>query len=193
MAQANEVWLGWLYPQYHEKAPADAPRMEGWKPEWAAGLPETRQERADFLEVNAEWKFAFDGWVKKTCDRPLLNAWLDAVKAMGWTAKPAKKSLRQGHVVETPAGKWEFSPFSLGAEYGGEMEFFPPDMPIGVPLSSRYYPTFLDYRDPSGALPNPLVVWDRETAKMIEVAARHIVAAVPWLANAPTMVVEIHY
>lgn len=95
--------------------------------------------------------------------------------------------------VDTPAGRRECSPFRLGMALYGEMGYDFPAVPIGVALSGRYFPTFLDYRDESGTLPAPLVVWTPEMAGMIDAAVRHIVSRVPWLGRGKTMVVEMHY
>jgi hypothetical protein len=183
MATGNEIWFGYTYPEYHEKAPADAPRVP-----WP--LPTDGSEDGH----REEWIDQFDEFCKAV-DPHLKEAWLAAVKELGWpTPVPKRGKGNEGYfTIHVEGGKRDFTAFSLYRQIGGEMEFDFPDVPIGVPLSSRYFPTFLDWRDPSGTLPNPLVIWTPEMARMIDVATRHIVTAVPWLRAGKVMVLELHY
>jgi hypothetical protein len=189
MATGIEVWFGYTYPEYHKKAPITAPRLP-----WP--LPTDGSEDGP-LE---EFPDRFDEW-SGTLDEALQAAHHAACVAVGWkpVPKPKKKKSALPQVFfETPAREtWnecgtEFSPFGLAMEWGGEMEFELPEVPIGVALSGRYRPVFLDYAT-DGCLPNPLVIWTPETKKMIEIARGEIVKRVAWLLDAKPMVVEIHY
>ena len=183
MATGIELWLGYTYPEYHKKAPPDAPRVP-----WP--LPTDGSEDGP----RETWPDEFYAYSRrKDVREPLVQAWLGAVKEMGWgIATPAKGKARTYFNVNTVAGKDEFSPFSLDKQFGGEMEFDFPHVPIGVPLSGRYFPVFLDHKS-SGCLSNPLNLEDPELLRMITIARQHITNAVLWLAAAKLMVVLIHY
>lgn len=183
MATGIEIWLGYEYTEYHAKAPPDAPRVPWPLP--ADGSEDGPRE---------DWPAAFDRYADRAEVRNRLEAaWVAACGETGWKVLKQKEKRYWPVRVPGSARAYDFSPFCLDKQFGGEMGFDFPEVPIGVPLSGRYFPTFLDYKDSSGALPNPLVVWEPETARLIDVAARHITAAVPWLRDARTMVVLIHY
>ena len=185
MAEGNEIWLAYRYADYHEKAPPDAPRLR----EWNGSLDQEHLEHV--TEVNDDWIDLFDEWARK--HKGLLRRAFDAACAeMGWKIVSVTKS---GDIeLEIAPGKqWEFAPFDFDREWDTEAGFELPDLTIGVALSSRYFPRFLDYDDPHGALPNPLNLDDKELGRMVGIAKKHIIAEEPWLADASIMVLMIHY
>lgn len=180
MAYGNELWLGFLYPEYQAVAPQEAARVE-----WPLS---TDGSEDGILE---DWPDVFELYAD-TLKAPLLDAWKNSAADMGW---PKPKPAGRGTLA---AGYWkigavEFIPFALDMLFGTEMEFAFPDVPVGVALSSRYFPTFIDHRSRHGTLPNPLVLGDPHTDTMIAVAKKRIVEAVPWFAAAKIMLVERHY
>jgi hypothetical protein len=178
VATGIEVWFGYTYEEYDRKAPIDAPR-----------LPEGTTA-GNAKEEGNSWYDRFQEYADIAAVRnPLETAWVGACMELGW--KVGKKKGRYWPVT-TPAGRSEFVPFSLHAQYGGEMEFDFPDLPVGVALSGRYYPRFLDYKT-DGCLPNPLVLWTPEMERMIEVARVEILKYAAWLMDGKLMIVEQHY
>lgn len=180
MATGTEIWFGYMYPEYHVKAPPDAPRMpwpipndgseDGWSEEW--------REAMGLYSHNAT---------------VVQEAWMCAMNRIGLKpGTPKERDFFPVYVAENKE-RYDFVPFKLEYELGGEMGWAFPDVPIGVALSSRYFPTFLDYRSSSGTLPNPIIIWEEETKKLIDIAVEEIVKAVPWLKSGKLMVLEIHY
>ena len=72
MANGNEIWLGYTYPEYHEKAPKDAPRIP-----WP--LPTDGSEDGP-LEEFPDLLYLYS---RNTRD-PLIEAWIAACTELGW-------------------------------------------------------------------------------------------------------------
>lgn len=188
MANGNEIWLGYNYPEYHMRSPKDAPRLP-----WP--LATDGSDDGDEIAFRERLDTYFH---RKDVSLPLRKAHESCCLEMGWL--PAKKP--RGITSRLPRTYWrvggkagevlEFDPFNFDVQIGGEQGFEVPDIPIGVPLSGRYAPVFLDYKN-DGGLSNPLNLEDPELLKMILLAREHIFAHVPWLADAKWLLVECHY
>jgi hypothetical protein len=97
------------------------------------------------------------------------------------------------HVIaETPLGEREFARFTVELFYDwSEMNERPEDTTFGIALSGRYFPTFLDWKDPSGTLwPVRL---DQATLHQIAIARAAIEKRLPIFADAHLAVIERHY
>jgi len=211
MAMGIELWLAYPRMEWERHAPPDAPRLHlGNATVRPAGLPEKHTDKqytqwraaCDSWRAEAEagyddWREKFDEWAGRQ-KAALRKAWEGAVKEMGWSFEGKGKPGRKAHSTvrgEYPAVDGvEHSPFDLDApglhnEGGFELD----TLPVGVPLSSRYYPCFLDHEDSSGGLPNPLDLTDATLTTRVRVAKRHITAALPWMELARLNVVLMHY
>lgn len=92
----------------------------------------------------------------------------------------------------TPLGPREFSPWGIELFYDpGEMGHTAKDIVLGVALSGRYVPTFLDWKDAHGTL-EP-VRFNSELNDMTAIARKRLEEAWPYLAQADLMVVSKHY
>jgi hypothetical protein len=93
--------------------------------------------------------------------------------------------------AETPEGEREFSHMRLEVHFDPyEMRERPEDALIGISISSRYFPVFADWRDPSGGMWNIQV--SPETEEM-QVARQCIVDGLPEFSTARYYVKEKHY
>lgn len=86
--------------------------------------------------------------------------------------------------ARTPLGARTLIPFALETnfdpyEIGGS---WPDDLVVGIALTARYKPTFVDWREPHGA-PNVIAAAGRG-AELVEAAVTAIAAAVPEFAGA---------
>ena len=134
-----------------------------------------------------------DGSVNDANDA-LVDAHYNACLEMGWKPKGKKKKntmIGEYPIFETPLGLREFSPFSLEVHYDpGEMGEGPEQAILGVAVSGRYFPTFIDWEDSSGTIWN--LVCDH-TQPMWVIAKKHICTALPWMKDAKWVVKEKHY
>lgn len=192
MATGNEIWLGGSCDFYWKHAPPDAPRLPTCEE-----LDDPESSGDELREFGAAFEAYADGYRTR-----LLRAWYDAIAAVGWTPDVSFDHAREqrdkpafpGPIdVSTPVGPRQMYPFVLRADHCDAMGYEPPEMPFGVALSGRYRPTFLDYRDESGAIPPVLPIWDEEYFSMIAIARPLIVRVLPWLAEAKICVVEQFY
>lgn len=110
--------------------------------------------------------------------KELKNAHGYACQDMGWTFKKKKND----HVVyDTQLGEREFSIWSLTYYYDpDEAGHWATDALIGVNLSSRYFPTFIDWKSEHGT---GLLKFSENQPEMV-IAKKHIIAAIPELADA---------
>lgn len=196
MANGIEVWFGYTYLDYLKYAPDTMPKLRYMEEdEKAVGkvVPAEviRDDPDEYLWDIEKWQEAFNLAAEKTVNSLLLAAWIMTCEELGYKVGAFENSLRRRE-IKTQWGETEANPFELQTEVGGEMEFEFPDLPIGVGLSGRYHPVLLDIRD-DGMMPNPMMVWDDDIKKMIDVAAKHIIAVLPWMVNAKPMVVSLHY
>lgn len=92
----------------------------------------------------------------------------------------------------TPSGVRSFSPFSLQLYFDpDEMGDEPENAVLGVGLSGRYFPSYLDWRSEHGCIEH--VVMDEQTMDMIEKAKEEITKAFPPAKDFEVMYVECHY
>lgn len=87
----------------------------------------------------------------------------------------------------TPVGRHEFAPFHVGY-------FSAEDGPVtyGISLWGRYFPTWLDWRFPTGGSWEPLI-FDNETTLMVDQARTEIARIIPEINAAPVGIVMVHY
>lgn len=95
-------------------------------------------------------------------------------------------------VYVTPLGDRITAPFRLEKHLDeSEMCETEKEAVIGISVSGRYFPTFLDWRDPHGTLYN--IVFDDEMKKDMAIARKHIVEALPIMEKAVWIVKQKHY
>lgn len=63
---------------------------------------------------------------------------------------------------------------------------------LGITLFSRYFPTWVDWREPHGGSGNPIIL-DAETLRMVELARNAIAPILPEIVDAPLAAVLVHY
>ncbi len=99
--------------------------------------------------------------------------------------------------AHTPQGPREFSPFGL-ALYGDEDEMgdvWPNDFVVGVKVSGRYFPTWLDWQDPHGGgqMAYTCFVDDPAMREMMAEAKAAISHVVPEFEGGVWVIKMIHY
>jgi hypothetical protein len=131
--------------------------------------------------------------VAQVVDKKLFKAWKRACAAMGWKdlgtwGKPPVSGIKW----QTPVGPREIIPWTFEFQLDqDEMGEKPSDAIIGVPVSGRYWPTFVDWRNQHGTVWN-LVVGPKEPIEM-GIARSYIIEAVPAFADADWIIRERHY
>jgi len=122
----------------------------------------------------------YDGYWKiiespqfRALDKALIQAHLNVLLKSG-IIKGKYKYKEDYLLAQTKKGIREFSTFHLG-NYGDEGETndtFPETYVIGVHLSSRYFPTYIDWEDPNGTISH----FDYETMKpLIDLAKQELI------------------
>lgn len=172
MAYGNELVLGFRPPNWHIIEEALNFKMP---------------ENKDLFWHTRIHNNGFDPEVQAA----LLDAWKKACDDMGW--KFIKEKNNHHFIFETPLGEREFSPWTLEFQYDpNEMgEVYREHGVICVAISGRYFPTFLDWRDPHGTVWNLVVGPD--IPKEMMVARKRIIEAVPCFEQAEWIVREKHY
>lgn len=95
---------------------------------------------------------------------------------------------RNGYIeATTPAGKREFAPFAIEVIYDPD-EMGDEEPRLGIAISGRYFPTFADWYDGSGALYNA-----RGIEKSMAIARKRILEYFSEFAQAEYMIVERWY
>jgi hypothetical protein len=186
MAFGYEVYLGFVGGDAVRKfaaalgfefGSADPARGDAWEPESdKKGKPVPSPVATRLAEVDAL----------------LSEAQKELFAAVGWTRKGVSKG--SGYEVwETPLGLREFSAFSLCLHLDEhECEEDPEeDGVLGVGLSSRYFPVFLDWADPSGALYT--LKLDDEFKRLTDLAREKIAERLPAFAEAGLVVKPVWY
>jgi hypothetical protein len=98
----------------------------------------------------------------------------------------------RGFTAITPLGKRDFSPFHLQWKFDPyELEDQIKDSIIGISLSGRYVPTFLDWKSTHGTISN--VAINKELLDMVKIARTEIVKVIPEFADAELIIREEHY
>jgi hypothetical protein len=173
MAYGNELVFGFTYPKFK------------------SFFGEFRKKKIDFNDLQ-DYDLAEEEIIepiRKKLKPLLLEAWKKAAKDMEWEFIKEKNDY---FIYKTPLGDREFSPFKLQFffdphEMGEEIE----DSIIGVSISGRYFPKFVDWRDPNGTITN--VPIGPNPPKEITVACNRIIEAVPCFKNADVIVTMRHY
>jgi hypothetical protein len=176
MANGSEVVLGWGIADYARIREALGIRIPLTDDEWIA-LNEKGNE--EYLATKAT----------RRINKLLLEAHSECVGTLG-----ELKGVDQERysIVETALGQRSFSPFKIELHYDpSEMGEEPEHTTFGVALSGRYFPTFLDWKDPSGALWP--VRFDAELNGLIAVARTAIEKRIPIFSTAHIAVIEKHY
>jgi len=85
------------------------------------------------------------------------------------------------------SGSVQLSPFSIEAlsDEDGPVTY-------GISLISRYFPTWIDWKEPHGGSGDPIIL-DEPTLKMAELARVALSEVIPELLTAPLGVVLVHY
>lgn len=124
-------------------------------------------------------------------NKALQEAHAAACAEMGWELIKPMDHLYITY--ELPFGKQELAPFALEYCYDREeMGDDEEDAVFGVAVTGRYRPTFVDWREPHGGSGNAVVL-DTRTLTEMEIAKKHIVAALPEFADAVWIVKQKHY
>ena len=179
MAYGTELWLGW-----------------GGGPErWGNIAKELQLEFEEPLEeLGPNSYLDIETWPEDSA-AALKEAHRLSLEAAGFT-RLSKPSVARRVVdypcYRTPVGEREFSPFAIDVlcdpgELGMELK----DAVLGVALSGRYFPTYLDWRDAHGTL--DFCELNEATMKMIGYARLHIEHVLPVFKSANLVIVTQHY
>lgn len=95
-------------------------------------------------------------------------------------------------IYTTPLGQREFTPWNLELYYDPhELGEKPEDAVIGVAISGRYFPTFLDWKNPNGTIDNQVV--GPEPPKEIQIAHKRLIEAHSCFEKADWLIKMNHY
>jgi hypothetical protein len=205
MATGNELILGFLYENSGDLLQAMGIQMLCLESpdslEIGFNLPEhlsgkNDDEVNDWITENIvffntpDFRVWDDLPILKEINEALVKAHYEACLEMGWILKKVGK-YPEYPVYETPKGLREFSPFNLEVHFDhSEMGEKPEHAVIGVSVSGRYFPTFVDWENKHGTIyniicdPNQLI-W--------QVAKKHICAVLPCFKNAQWIIKEKFY
>ena len=182
MATGNELVLGFLYndiPEQFKKVIDEAHRK--------ANLPDLDVDEEDDGEEFIDFHEAIDQMVAEM-NQQLIDVHHQACLRMGWTFQK-----KQNNYVffNTPEGLREFATFCFEwfcdeSEMGEQLT----DGVFGIAVSSRYFPTFIDWESPCGTIGN--IVCD-PTQEMWVIAKEEIVKVFPFMQNAKWIVKERFY
>jgi hypothetical protein len=200
MAYGNEIVLGFTYdkwPILEKELKLNIPRPRPGDPngfeEYEEGFFEDLSEIDGLREY---WEnFDVHEIVEKLLtphQAVLLKAWEISCEEMGWKLLEKAKKKKSFLPYMTPAGEREFSPWQL--EFGYDpynMEETPDQAIIGVAVSGRYFPTFLDWKDAHGGIWN--FVFGPKPVQELEIARRNIIKAIPVFEAADWIIREKHY
>ncbi len=175
MANGSELVLGFAPPDYARVREALGIRIPLADDEWEACRDDGPEE---YLEKSAA-----------KVQKLLREAHAECIATLG---KVLGTSRDRYTVVETALGPREFSPFRVELHYDwSEMGEKPEHTTFGVSLSGRYFPTFVDWKDPHGTLWP--VRFDKETLALVQVARDAIERRLPIFKDAHLAVIEKHY
>lgn len=133
-------------------------------------------------------------WEEKNRLPSLVNAHLECLRTFFENVRVPNKrdQLSRGARATTPLGEREFSSFEFLMYYDPhEMGDTPETAVLGVGLSGRYVPTFLDWRGAHGCIEH--VKLDDHTMQMIAKAKEEICKVVPAASTFEVVFVECHY
>lgn len=178
MAYGNEVWLAYVGEDKIRTVLASL----GIK------LPGLTVDREP-----GSWDAFEDALRNLPYHQALRKAHLCALGLLGFMVADVQRNASPSYTAfDTPLGRREFAPFELEFSFDpDEMGEEPKHAILGVPLSGRYTPTFLDWKNVDGTL-HP-VVFDTEMIRNIRIAREEILVAAPFMKAAPIIVIERHY
>ena len=149
---------------------------------------------------NLGFEFEVDGFIQECEDncnsfefiedmnQHARKAHNEAAKMSGWTL--VKDDVRLPEYM-TPYGHRKVAPFDFGIYFDTDtMGETPEDMTMGVALSGRYFPTFLDIENAHGTIYNFSL--DKNKAQ-IDLAREEIVKELPFMKDAEVILREIYY
>jgi hypothetical protein len=179
MAYGVEVVLGWPEREF-----AAVSALLGVK------LPVTEDDWQDVRDHGCDdWMRLQDGF--EVLDKSIKSAQIkmlaeEGYQYLGWE----DDSLHL--VYDTPWGRRDFQAMRLALYYDWrEMGERPQDAVVGVSLSSRYRPMFLDAQDPHGTIYH--FILDEPMQGRIALARRRLTQHVPAFDTSRLMVVQQHY
>lgn len=134
----------------------------------------------------------------KQLNKNLRTAWERSTAKLFWpfmgynvNAKHRKPNDTSHPVLDTPWGLRECSVWGLSEYRDGEYEVEYKDAFIGVNLSARYFPTYLDMSSEHGTLDDCVI--DDEFLKKIAIAKEELIYILPVFSNAKVRLLQIHY
>jgi len=149
----------------------------------------------------AKYKITFDedeldlfGSHLSKIQKDLDEAHTKALQDKGFTpymGKGKKTTRPEYKLYNTPKGIREFGPWGLCYLINDEYEDRKEDYVFGVPISSRYFPTFADWQDIGGTL-YP-IVFDGDLQQCMDIAKKRILEVLPEFKDAVWIVKEIWY
>jgi len=174
MAQGIELWLGF---QWDPKT--------GFEP----ALSELKKLGLEY-EHEGDEDLVGDITHNGNISDILLRAWQDTLTDSNMTILgPGRSPFIGDYKVETPAGIRTMGPFRIERHFDpGEMGELPEDAILGVAITSRYYPTYADYKSECGAWNGRPIPFD-----LMKIAKRNIVKHLPFFKEAKWHVLETHY
>lgn len=183
MAYGNEVILGFGFPDFGSvlrrefRITLPSPQSNDW------------EEQVRYWDcINCDPEEEHDPAILKLQEK-LEAAHTKACLAMGFTLAAKQGSSYPAYV--TPLGLREMSPWRLASFYDPiELGDNPTTALFGVAISGRYFPTFLDWRDPHGTMTS--ICCDPKQ-KDWQIARKQIMAVLPWMKEAKFYVKELHY
>lgn len=121
----------------------------------------------------------------------LKDAWLEAINEKGWSIESVRNN--NFYMLDTEYGKREATPFQLILQYDRwEVGDAPEEVTLGINLSSRYFPCFLDMDDPHGALGSVVDIFN--FVDDINIAKSKIIKHIPQFSDgAKPMLRDIFY
>ena len=119
------------------------------------------------------------------------ESWLNAIAKKGWPV--SLRTIGSGYyIIDSEFGKRESSPWSFDIQFDPhEVGDRPEDATMGINLSSRYFPTFLDMHNMHGTLGS--IIDFEALHKDIEIAKEEIIKLIPEMADAKIVTRDIWY
>lgn len=126
----------------------------------------------------------------------LMQAQIDALKESGICIGSAQRVSSSGGIryfkCQTPRGEREFSGWSVEIQ-GDDDEMgyeYPKDFLVGISISARYYPSYLDWEDEHGTLS---VVCLDDIKSLVDIAKKHLAKIDPNFINSHIFIMDFHY
>jgi hypothetical protein len=175
MAEGLEVMLGWK----GEHAIRDAVKQLGLEFDELDGDGDPEKDYTDYANLLKTEKY----------DELLFDAHAQLLYDFGFEkVEKSEDQFRKVRLIaQTPEGEREFDPLHMATRGFVEDYTLHEGVVLGVPLSGRYWPTLLDWRNRSGTLWT--VSFDRDMQRDIDKARRAITKAIPLFDGAVVHVV----